>query len=447
MTLISPIATSSYDSDTSTWSLDEIDEYSCGYATTWLVQRGDYSGRVFFTQNGRIDIWYDIATTTISDSVTYYTGKRFRVSLNLKMGGSLSTDVVSDRYRMYYEDVEDDYVTVRWEINYYVSEYVNYYVEVTVYKDGTFLINTSDDKPSSSITVYNSYDVGVGTSVNGDTQSLTFSGRRSFVLLPPTSSDFGWEGDLNTNYSLSDLRYPVTYAVVQNRINRNSSPKKQILPRVYHLCTSLDKAPSGNLKKINVGNIKGSNYFLYGSDSKSYDTDNLKFHIGGKTYSVYNGTVREKTVVNLNQCPERSDITRLYTSSTSYYWEGGLSIGFIGGVTVNKIIVGFETSSNSDNDDYTRVIPNSSYPKIYLLYNTSAPSSSSYIGYGRTDWSRLVQTIQPLDDGSSLYGCSGSLVFDFGSPTTIYELAIEGHTPSSSSTHYSIFYPDSFVLL
>lgn len=437
-----PRSRSTYDTDTQSWSNygnhEAYSEQLTAYVTSWYVNVFGLQARVVFTWNGNICFYFETAHSfkRTSNNSTQYEGFVGEIEANLPFNASpyyhVSTRLI-DRHFVQYEDVVDDYVTVRYNI-YSGSQSKPYYVEITVYKDGTVLHNCSDNTPFHTVRAFKYKSLGADDWDAKD-EAVSTSGRRSFVILPVTyisgysdnTYTLGWQfvnGDRNT--TLIDLRYIPTLSLTQTIVG-DISPYP-VNPNYYAL-NDLNETVGSNETKLFI-RVNGETKFIKATKNLVYGSQMVKFKKGNDVYVLdpnLEGGI-EFAVDVVQQSNRR--VSRVYTSSNKW-WNNGVVYGFPDGVTIRKAIVCYDVSHNTLDKDYTQYLPNYTYPRVHFLYRHSEVNlgKDTYVGYGQSYWSSEAINI-PNFSSSNLYGSSGSLVFDFtSSPITAYEITVAPHSP------------------
>lgn len=429
----------SYDTESSTWVTDssKYGETTSAFATDWYVNLGKYQARVFFRYLGKIEFYVEGSDINETSTYTYYRGICPYVNLRLDTLGVdgysyHSSDNSLNRLCMRFEEVKDSYVIVRYDCsNTRYTDSPFFTIEVTVYKDGTILINQSSNTHSRSISVYN-HSISAHSEVS---VSKTISGRRSMVLVPDTDNTevIGWKTTYfnQSNYKPSDLMYTPTYSLAM--CQKDTVTGNIIIPKYHGLRDKSDTPVSlgVNEKKLFVGNIKGSNKFLVGGKNTQWGNTMLKFGYGGNAYTVTDnssgGIEFMADFINMGT----KEYTRFYTSGRSW-WNNWFVYGCELGHTTRKVIVSYHVSNSTDTTDYSLSLPNSSSPDLYLFYKTNN-TSTTYGGYGYSGWNRVLLGTIPFTSDCP-YGHSGSFVYEFSSPVDIYELAV---CPLASNNYHT----------
>ena len=420
----------SYDTESSKWvtTVSKYGEITSAFATDWYVNLGKYQARVVFSYLGKIEFYvegYDINTITTTD--TEYRGICPYVNLGLDTLGVngysyYSSDNSLDRLCMWFEEVKDSYIIVRYDCsNTRYTDSPFFTIEVTVYKDGTILINQSSNTHSHSISVYN-HSISSHSEVS---VSSTMSGRRSMVLVPDTDNTevIGWKTTYfnQSNYKPSDLVYTPTYSLAM--CQKDPVTGNTIIPKYHGLRDKSDTTVSLGVdeKKLFVGNIKGSNKFLVGSNNTQWGNTMLKFGYGGNAYTITDnsngGTEFMADFINMGI----KEYTRFYTSGNRW-WNDWYVYGCEFGHSTRKVIVFYHVINSTTFTEYSLSIPNSSSPDLYLFYKTNN-TSTTYGGYGYSGWNKVLLGTIPFTSDCP-YGHSGSFVYEFSSPVDIYELTV-----------------------
>lgn len=438
-----PRSRSTYDTDTQSWSNygnhEAYSEQLTAYVTSWYVHVFGLNARVVFTYKGDVFFYFETAHSfkRTPDNSTVYTGfvGEIRVNLpyNVQPSSHVSTRLI-DRHFVQYEDVVDDYITVRYNI-YSGSQSKPYYVEITVYQDGTVLCNCSDNTPLHAITTYKYMSLGADDWDAKSEVRVSTSGRRSFVILPVTyisgysdnTYTLGWQfANGGRNTTLTDLRYTPTLSLTQTIVG-DISPYP-VNPNYYAL-NDLNETVGSDDTKLFI-RVNGETKFIKATKNLVYGSQMVKFKKGNDVY-VLNPNLKgdiEYAVDVVWQATRK--VSRVYTSSNKW-WDNGVVYGFPDGVTIRKAIVCYEVSNYTTDNDYTQYLPNYTYPKVHFLYRRSQVNlgKDTYVGYGQSYWSSEAINI-PNFSSDNLYGSSGSLVFDFtSSPITAYEIAVAPQSP------------------
>lgn len=422
---------SNYDTESSLW-ITEVSNYgenASAFATDWYVTLGEYQARVVFSYRGYV-YFYVEGSDTYTSTYTYYGGIRPYINLNLSnLGVGQTTYYSSDnslnRLCMWFEEVKDSYVVVRYDCS--NTKYTGspfFTVEVTIYKDGTVLINQSSNTHSHTIYAFNYSITNHGLVGSTDTQP-TVSGRRSMVLVPDTDNTefIGWKTTYfnQSNYKPSDIGYTPTYSVAM--CQKDPDTEKIIIPKYHGLRDKTDTSVSldSGDKKLFVGNIKGNHKFLVGGKNTNWGSTMLKFGYEGNAYTITDNSDGDvEYMADFTQMGAKN-YARFYTSG-NYWWYDWFTYGCELGHTVRKIIVFYEVYNDTSDTDYSITYPNSSVSNLYLFYKTNN-TSTTYGGYGYSGWNRVNLGSIPFKSDCP-YGHSGSFVYEFSSPVDIYEIAV-----------------------